>query len=392
MAGASTAALLALAGGRAHAGAWSTTGDASLSTSYDDNVRFTRDDKIVDGIATLDGELRLDWMGEASKWSLVPRARTIGYRETYAYNRTEGFLGVSGRQSTERGKVDLRIDGALDTTLTSELGFTGYSDTNKRRRALNVSLAPQYRLTERLALTGTLAANFNRYVDARLTPLVDYDYRSAGIGLQRTLDERSALTLQASAGRMRVPGRAQYDKDNYQLVLDYNHQFGERWSTELAAGPSRVRSPVFHRTDSGVVYTATLERQGERSTIDLSATRTMSPNGLGALARRDVIGVHLLRNATERLTLGASVNGSRVLNSSLDGGFTNSRLSYLDVGVDCRWKPAPTWTVTFGVDRSLQSYDGTVVVAGNSVVQPVSAGKTVARLGASWSGLGGNGP
>jgi hypothetical protein len=382
LAAASTTALVALAAGRAHAGAWSAAGDASLTTSYDSNVRFTRDNRTVDGIAALDGDLRLDWLGDASQLSLLPRARTIGYRETHAYNRTEGYLTVTGRKSTERSKVDLRIDGSLDTTITSELGFTGYSDTNKRRRGLNVSLAPQYRLTERMALTGSVGLNFNRYVDARFTPLVDYDYKSASIGLQRTISERSTLALQASAGRMRVPGRSQYDKDNYQVVLDYNHQFGPRWSTELAAGPSRVRSPVFHRSDSGFVYTASLEREGERNTVDLSATRTVSPNGLGALARRDVVSMHLLRHATERMTLGASANWSRVLNSSLDGGFGNYRLNYLDVGIDARWKPARTWTLSLGVDRYLQSY-GTPTV---------NAGKTVAQLGFSWAGLGSSGP
>lgn len=381
MAAASTTALVALAAGRAHAGAWSAAGDASLTTTYDDNVRFAPGDKVVDGIATLDGDLRLDWLGDTSQLSLVPRARTFGYRDTHAYNRTEGFLGVTGRKSTERGRIDLRLDGSLDTTVTSELGFTGYSDTNKRRRALNVSLAPQYHLTERLGLTGSIGLNFNRYVDARFTPLVDYDYKSASIGLQRTLDERSTLALQASAGRMRVPGRSQYDKDNYQVVLDYNHQFGPRWSTELAAGPSRVRSPVLHRDDSGFVYTATLEREGERNIVDLSATRTVSPNGLGALARRDVVGVNLRRHATERLTLGANASWSRILNSSLDGGFASSRLSYLDVGLDARWKPTPTCVIFLGVDRYLQSY-GT---------PNVNAGKTVAQLGFSWNGLAGNG-
>jgi len=378
LAAASTTALCALVAGRVHAGAWSTAGDASLSTTYDDNVRFAPGDKIADELATLEGDLHIDWMEDASQLSLVPRARTIRYRDYRAYDRSEGFLSLSGERKTERSHIDLRIDGSLDTTVTSELGFTGYSDTNKRRRGLNVSLSPQYRLTELLALTGSIAASFNRYVDARFTPLVDYDYKSVTLGLQRTLNERSTLALQASVGRMRVPGRAQYDKDNYQLVLDYNHQFGERWTTELAWGPSRVRSQAFHRTDSGLVYTASLIRKGERSTLSLSATRTVSPNGLGALARRDVFGATLQRNVTERMTLDANANWSRVLNSSLDGGFSNSRLSYLDVGIGVRWKPAPTWTVSFGLGRSLESYG----------VPVTNAGKTIAQLGFNWAGLG----
>lgn len=373
----SAAMVAAVAAARAHAGAWVANADSSLAGTHEDNVRFLPGGSVADEVGTADLDLQLQWVGDTTSLSFRPRGRAIEYRNYHPYNRTEGFLSLSGRKQGERSQVEFTIDGSLDTTITSELGFTGYSDTNKRRRALAVSLAPQWQLSERVALVASASESFNRYADAKLTPLIDYDYRSATVGLQRAVSQRSTLALQASGGRLEVPGQPIYAKDNYQLVLDYVYAFAERWNSEFSWGPSQVRNTASQLTDGGVVYSASLSRKSERSSLGVNAARSVSPNGLGALTRRDVVGLHVQGAATERLNFTADASWSHILNSRTDSGFSSQQLNYLDVGLGTAWKPTPTWTIGFGVHRALQSYGAAVG----------TAGKTSATLTISWSGL-----
>jgi hypothetical protein len=227
----------AAAASRAHAGAWSASGDASLAADWDSNVRFATSNALQDEFATARGGLDLRWNGNASRIEFKPRGNVVRYRQYHPYDRSEGFLTVSSQLRGERGKLDVNVDAALDTTLTSELGQSSYTDANLRRRMLSLDLAPSWELGERTTLLADASASRTRYVDARLTPLVDYDYGSAMLGLQRQLSPLATVSLQASGGAIRVAGTGPYDKDYYSLSLDYQRSLGQRWSLEFAYGP-----------------------------------------------------------------------------------------------------------------------------------------------------------
>lgn len=378
-AGRCVAMAAALGAARAHAGAWSADADLSLSAAYDDNVRFVSRGAIADQYGVAEAGANLQWHGEATTIGLRPSARGYYYRHYDPYNRTDGYLTLTSRHRSQRSRYDLTLTGAVDTTLTSEFQFTGfrYADANKRHESLSATLAPQWDLTERISVVASGSWSRHRYIDAQLTPLVDYDYRSAMLGLQRNLTVVSTLELQATAARLSLPSRSLYDKDSFQVVADYTRQFGPRWSLELAAGPSRVHSLVLHRDDNGFVYSANLERKGEAGHLAFTAGRTVSPNGLGALARRDTASIDARRQVTERLGVSANLAWVHVLNSQVTGGFTAALTDYLDGGLGVDWRPAPTWNLQLSVHSYRQSY-GT----GSD-----TARKGIAQLQLTWNGL-----
>jgi hypothetical protein len=367
----------AAAASRAHAGAWSANGDASLAAEWDSNVRFATSNVLQDEFAMAQGGLDLRWNGNASYIDIKPRGDTVRYRQFHPYDRSEGFLTVSSRLGGERGTLDFNVDAALDTTLTSERGLTGYTDSNRRRHMLAVELAPTWQFTERATMFADLNASRVHYLDAQRTLLVDYDYESATLGAKRQLSLLSSLSLQASGGAIRVPGTGPSDKDFYSLSLDYQRKLGQLWSTELSYGPSLIRNPALHSDDRGAVWQANLARQGERFRLAFAASRGVSPSGLGTLVRRDRVGIDLSASLSERLSASASVAWSRIRNSSLAGNFDIARLNYLESTLSLNWKPAATWTISLGAQRYLQTYQG---ASG-------TAGKTQALLRCSWNGL-----
>jgi hypothetical protein len=374
----SAGAIVAAAGASpAHASAWTTSAQVSGSATYDDNVLFVADRPIHDYFGRLEATGSLQYVGAHSRLELQPRLAVYRYGSFRTLDRADQYLKASLTDTGEHGKSLVSLSGSRDTTLTSEVGSTGLTQANKRHDGLQVSWAPSYQATERFGVSALLSAQENRYRDAAQTSLLDYDYGSGSVNANYAVTSLSSVTLQASAGRLQVPGRAQYTQKNFATTLGYSRHFGESWQVDAYYGPSFIQTHGPRPTNRGDVYHLGAVRTGLRGNISLNLDQQVTPNGFGILSRRQgaTLGWHY--SATEHVTVGVAGQWSRIRNLLPLFGFELSRFNYNDASVNLEWTPTATWYISVTADHGNQGYSNA----------PQLARRTNATVAFVWTGL-----
>lgn len=338
----------------AAADVWTLTGRARAGAEYDNNVRLSYTDEIATTELSAEAGATLARQGDAFSLSLEPRASSVHYVDYSELNHTDASLALRARRGSERGRFDLALTGLQDSTLTSELGSTGYTQVNKYHRSGTFTLSPSWQWTERLVAVGQFYGTVHRYVDAEFTGLVDYDYGMAASSLSYGWNERSTLAMQLSAGRLRVPDESGYDKTTYAATLTYTRQLDEHWQTVLSWGPSEIRSRT--GTNRGSVYELSATRQSELFNTRAALKREVTPTGQGTLTRRDEASLGFYRALSERLSV--NINGIWVRNRNVlsSGGLEVNALRYAAASAGAHWKLTPTWSVSTNIGYAQQRY------------------------------------
>lgn len=357
------------------AGVWNTAGQGQVGVNFDDNVRLTTDKPTAawNGVADLSGQLL--FQDDAFVWRLSPRVRAVRYDGERVLNRTEQYLTMSAQKKSERGSSSLSLNGTQDTTLTSELGLTGLAEVNKKHRSASVTLSNAWNLNERFNTNAQLYLSANRYLDAELTGLVDYNYGSALLSVGYNWTERSVVSLQASLGKLEVPDNAAYDKTNQAVTLGYGVQLAPRWHANISYGPSQVRTR--NRSDRGTVYDAGVTRKSELSDLSLTISRDVTPTGRGSLTRREQMRLGLNQALGERWSSSWSVTAVRNRDLLPESGQTLSAVNYGDITGSLSWRMSPTWNLSLSAGYTQQRVDD----------GERTAERRHAALNISWNGL-----
>lgn len=334
------------------AAAWSLSEQASVSTGYDDNVLLSATQDIHAANASTNLSAHVARQSDAFSLTLDPRINVVKYENYSVLNRTEQYLTLMAQQQTELGAASLSGAWTQDTTLTSELGLTGFSQTNKRHQSAALTIADSKQWTERWGMQTQLYIASNHYMDAANTGLVNYNYGAAQFEIDYVTTESSQLSLQASLGKLQVPEFTSYGKTNASATLNYSVSLAQRWQAKLSFGPSRVRSDV--SSEQGTIYAASINRQSEVVTTQLSVSRDITPTGQGVLTQREQINLTFSKSLTERLSLGLSA--ASVKNSSflLAYGITYDAVRYSDFSTSLSWQMAPTWTLSLSAVHTEQ--------------------------------------
>jgi hypothetical protein len=370
-------ALAAVAGRPAHAGAWTAGATASGILGYDDNVLFVADQPIHDYYGRLDAAATLQYVGNHAKLALQPRLVGYEYGSFTLYNRVDQFFNATLGQTWERGKSDFSVGGSRDTTLTSEVGLTGLTATNKRHQGLQASWSPDYQATEQLDLGAQFSAQGNRYQEAAQTALLDYDYGSSAVTAGYAVTPLASFHLQLAAGRLQVPGQPAHTTKNYAATLGYTRQLGPLWLVEASYGPSWTQARALASTTRGEVYSLDATRTSERGTFSLKLDQNVTPNGFGVLSRVQQATLAMRHSATEHLSLGLTGRWSRTRNLLPLSGFELNRLTYSDFSASADWTPAAEWYLSLSVGHGQQGYSAA----------PLPARRTHAALAFVWTGL-----
>jgi hypothetical protein len=370
-------ALVATAGRPAHASAWTASATTGGGVGYDDNVLFVADQPIHDYYGRLDASASLQYVGNHSKVELQPRLAAYDYRSFTLYNRVDQFFKATLGQTTERGKSELFISGSRDTTLTSEVGSTGLTETNRRHNGLQAGWAPEYQATEQVHFGAQFSAQGNRYLDAAQTSLLDYDYGSAAANASYAVTPLASLQLQLSGGRLQVPGQPLRTTKNYAATLGYTRQLGPLWLLDAYIGPSWIQTRTLAGASRGEVYALDATRTSERGTLSLKLHQEVTPNGFGVLSRTQQGTLTMRHSATEHLSFGIAGRWSRTRNLLPLFGFELSRLAYNDFTASADWAPAATWYLSLSVGHGQQGY----------LNAPQPARRTHAALAFVWTGL-----
>lgn len=325
---------------------WTLTPRTRVSGEYADNPQLVSSSSALDddGVANIEAEAaaRLATRSPQYDFSIDPRLLFVRYDRRDLLDRDDQFLDIDGAWRGERLGGTLRLEGVRDTTLTSELGTTGLTDTNRRHQKLTIKGGPIFELSPRLALASEAGWRTHHYEEAGDTGLLDYDYYFGSARASYALDERTRLAAIASVSQIRVP-----DLDNRVThiapTLSLERRLSERWDASLSAGPSQARSQ--RGTEEGFVYQASTRLAGERTDAYARLSRSVNPTGRGVLTRADVVQVGVDRRLTERLGLGAS--GQWIRNRDVADANTNRiadrTTRYRSVEARLSWDASPSW-------------------------------------------------
>jgi hypothetical protein len=330
----------------AQADQWQATGSAGSSAVYDDNPRLLDvGSESAFGLVT-DASLELKRQTERSKLGLSPRVVARRYTGDYALDSDDIYLDLDySTRTSERSEYSLRASYSRDGTLTSEFVPTGFVPANVSREVAEFSAAANRSVSERAGLFGSATYQDVRYDDGLRYGLLDYRYWS-GLGLlQRSLSERTSVSLVARIGLLDVP-LTRGESQEVTVGLGLDRSWSERWKSSFYVGPTF--SEVNGRSSgTNTSYRADLTGEWERSALRVQAERLLSPDaGRGQLESRDRASASVTHGLSEYIE--ASVTATIDYFSEADDP-RNRGGRYRTYGravAGLVWRFSPQWSAT----------------------------------------------
>lgn len=353
---------------------WIVNPTARVTTDYSTNPRLRVEGGDESTAAVGDLSATLLRRTERTEWTLAPRLHSERHPDDELLDRDDEYLSSAFTYYSERSQWAATLNLANDTTLTSELGLTGYTEDDRQHEGISVTAGPTYMLSERTSAGFQAFWNDNHYRDARFTGLVDYQYGALSLFSRHVLSDRSELSVSARAGELRVPLDPGSDKQDASLTLGWSYQPWSLWTLNMSAGPSYARSNA--ASDDGLVFQTDLQRHAERWTFTTSAGRDITPTGRGALTRRDQLSVAASRSLTEHLSASLALRAVRNQELLTQSGGRGEQLEYGRVEVRLSWRMAQQWSLALGLGSVTQKVKS----------RPEGADNHGASLSIVWNG------
>jgi len=359
--------------GTASAADWSLAPHFGLNGEYNTNPYLQFQDTGNRSGGIFDASLPLGAKTERTDFKLGLDAHLRHYNDDVSQNRDDERLSTSINQTSERHSWSGSASWARDTTLTSELGTTGLTQTNKRHNRYGASINPQIQLSERSLANFGISGELNRYQDAELTGLVDYSYASVFAGYSRLMGELTSVGFGAVVGGQSVPDRSSSDTVNALLRVSLSHDYSERLHFESYLGPIYARSQTLERRGAG--GRLALRYGGLRTDFSFSAERQLAPAGLGDLTIRDAASLEMTNRLKERLSVSTILSYQRSQAALTIPGASANRTQYWRAEEGLHWQCAKTLSIGLVAGKTRQK----------SSNQTDYADGFFARFGITWS-------
>jgi hypothetical protein len=339
----------------------------------------------ANGAALLDAPTTYN--GDAFELFVLPSFR-IGDSKGYSSLASDyEHLNVKAEWDNERGALSATAGVARDSSLYYDYLTNGGAGV--RRDTALADLNWERQLTERMDFDTDVSTQRVRYGAGIGAPtLVDYKYTSITPTLAWNTSEKNKLTLTASVGRYNsLDGTTESTSANLQAGLV--RQWSEIWSATATAGYSRAENKLDSElpelvltpmglgivlvpfeeksTQTGTVYLANVARQGSRLTLNLTASRQLTPTGFAYLSRQDTYDAKGTYALSARWSLSGEAryvnahNPELTDNPQLQTLVTDFRNESVALSASWRWTELLTLTVSGSrVTERIQSpnYDG----------------------------------
>ena len=348
-----SALLIVLWDGGALAAEWSVGGRVRERIAFDDNVRLVTEDEeaAIASITTLDVDVGARAPATVLNANIrLDKSVFIGADDLDSFDQ---HLVADGEHSIQR--VTLRANAGFDrdTARTSEITDTGRTDVPAERIALTLGSGVAYLVSE---VDGIRV--FSNYSDVSFDTdeLTDHTFYGAGVGWARLLTETTKLDSSVTASRFKTGPGSPVESTIYGAQIGITHAFSERLEIQIGAGVrhtstdfveavggslvSRSRTATSFTTDSRVSY------RFDRTTLEGSYVRDVSPSGAGQLLTKNTVSLSLRQRATPVITF--SFRGSYRKNESVNLGANsaNNDRKFWSVTPGARWTFLPDWTAS----------------------------------------------
>ncbi|MES1263298.1 MAG: hypothetical protein ABUL69_03005, partial [Peristeroidobacter soli] len=343
-------ALLALPS-LAAAAQWGVVPQLSLIADSDSNRRLQEPERPSDG-AVINGLLSITRETEVSTLALKPRASVSRYSGDDALDSEDWGIDTLYRFGGERLAFDVRAGASDDSTLITELGETGFVDSNTRRHSLYAStsltqyLGVRHRLRYQASMTDV---DYDRTLG---TGLVGYHYPSIGLLYASTLSPRFDITFSLDAARLEVP-LTHVESDTRGAQAGFRFRVSENFDLEARAG--RTHTQARGRSDVAQSYFASASWHDERQNLDLTLSQDVQPSGNGILVHADDLRVAWSYRLTERLTLDSSARATFREDTAVDLRRYSYRYGAAQLAFG--WRCDENWTMSLAGGYVRQEYE-----------------------------------
>ncbi len=357
--------LIVFGAGPVSAERWRIQPTASLETEYDDNVRLTAIDAQSAFSGSLAAALRGIRSSEVSDVEFSVGLAGTSYSGLSELDNNSGYVGLDLGYRLERNQFRLGARLDSESTLTSEVATTGLNQVNKQRNRLTLDGGWAYLLTDRATLD--LGASYQdvSYEDVELLPLFNYRLGAVSLANQYRLTERLGLIGRLSYERYETqdtPFTNEYGNAGAQVGADYqlsettslSAQLGFRRTEQTLDGLDNLRVT---RESSGQTYLVGFSKRFEvGGTLKLEARRDLAPSGGGELLDTTGLRANLSLRMAPRWLFALGANAYR--NRSPYDDRSEGRLTYADLTPRLAYELDESWRLSLGYRLRWQERDG----------------------------------
>lgn len=224
-------------------------------------------------------------------------------------------------------------DGEIDPNLPPIVDDVTLNGLRERRVSYRSGAGFNYTPTSRdsyFADASVFAARYPR----KTANLSEYNYYGTSFGYQRQIDSRINLGLQGSVGRTDYLGTANGDATTFSPRVSASIKLDPRWSLSGDVGVSITRSNRTGGkiTDTGIAFSLTVCRRGDRANFCLTGSRSAQPSALDGVRTQTSIGASYNYKIDNRSDIGITGNYSRASKTNLGlqpaRDYVNTRVTY----------------------------------------------------------------
>ena len=317
---------------------------------------------------------------DSTHFALVPSVRYSDSGSYASLNSNYLHVSASGQYLTDVDSFTLTGSYGIDSSLYQN-GLTS-GGVGVRSDSSTIGLDWQRSITERSQVELDTSWSKDLYGQSALSAgLVNYRYLSVDGVFNYQVTERDKLKLLAGGGGYQaLDGLTKSRNDDLQLGF-------ERRLTEICTFSATVGYAKSDNTESvyygpylletirseqkGPVYSATLVRQGQLTTLTASVSRAYRPSGFDYLSRQDLVSLVLGYIRSERWSFGAEGDFARTATPDVMGVTTEER--YYSGKLSARWNWMSQWVVALQATWVKLTYESSTSPSAN----PQSTGVTL---------------
>jgi hypothetical protein len=340
-----------------------------LDPGVHENVQgYTADFATIVGIATRD-----------SNTTVEPRIVYRYYPDEAADNRLEGYLDFNSNYRTQRSVASIvgsiqRLDefnAEFTSPLYNDIGPQGVPDTGKVTVGAvqnNVLLYPKYVYS----LTPVMGVGVSgSYQDVTYSPTdaldhTNFEYYSGKAFLSWSVSQTADLSFGGYGSKYQATGA---EATGAGVTVDLNKSWTPVFSTAASVAYQHTTfddtTPVVLNSSVnawGATVSADYKTQLDR--FRLSAGRSISPSGGGALYNVDRVQFEYDRDLTARLSFIGAVVGLRT--HALTTNIQGDDRRYAQGRIEAKWMMTPYWFLRGGYQYAYQRYETDTQSADNN--------------------------
>jgi hypothetical protein len=282
------------------------TPSLGLRGEYNDNIDFSRVNKLDDYIGTVSPALSLDVATPRFTLGATAGVDVIRYNDNTDRNYERQNYGLNmGYQLFERMSVNVRGSYIADTTLDTELQETGIVERRAERDFYSAGGGVLFQLTEvsDLALDYTFTKT-----EYDLTGFVESDSHSASLAYSHAFNNRRDVITFRPYYRNTDYRNTDSDEDQmdtYGVTLGLAHTFTETLQGNISAGPRYTETEyISGRTDDDWGWTAAvnLTKTWQTASAQLAYSRDMYTTAEGETVEVDRVTLSVSKMLTSKLS------------------------------------------------------------------------------------------